>query len=798
MAIGQVQDSLRSILRLDISTGDIQKQVEKLIVEEETKESDSLHYLYNIYAYWLYDYVGVQEAIQYEKKSFEFSKENDPENISYIQRSGTHLAFYQVNNNEIPQSIKTYKTVILLDNGSKYAITSYFKLGYSYLKLKDYYQAIKHYELSIPILKKSKNLNRLREAYQNLASTYLRIETLESYKKGRIYGLKADSLAQIIPTPSGDRYKINYLLAQLYNREEDVQFDISKKYYDRAFEIAKKENDTLKLITINLGYGILYQGTDLDTSKKYHEKTLELSKERSTFYAYQAYSNLAYIEGEKGNIEASINTRRKALKTLVGVDFKSMESNYDSIIKNTDRKTNLLYNFPRLAKSYVDWYKENKLSENLEYAIFYFELADQLIDELQKNSIEFKSKLFWRRLSNDVYDKAIETALLKGDQEKAFYYMEKNKSLLLLEDIQQQRFQEQLSPSNYLYSTQKKYQQKKGKLSSLINNSKATHKEIDSLRKELIDIEILFENANKNLLKSTGNYKTKATIASLDSVMNTLQKDELILEYHVVKEDSIGDNSKEEAIYLLAISNNKKELFKLDNPTRIRKDAELLINKIKTPFYTKEDQQQYLKIAYQLYRNLIPTEELRNQIDIKKVILIPHGFLNLLPFEALTKEEHKLEYLINSTLFEYQYSVSFLSNIAQIKPNRIHYTSFAPIEFGSQNLLSLPNSENEVDILSSKYNGQSYLRNFATKKSFLELEKKGILHLATHADTPDSISPWIAFSDEKLYLEEIYGLSTKSDLVVLSACNTSLGKEEEGEGIMSLGRGFSMLGHKAC
>ncbi len=48
-----------------------------------------------------------------------------------------------------------------------------------------------------------------------------------------------------------------------------------------------------------------------------------------------------------------------------------------------------------------------------------------------------------------------------------------------------------------------------------------------------------------------------------------------------------------------------------------------------------------------------------------------------------------------------------------------------------------------------------------------------------------------------LYLNEIMHMKLKADLVVISACDTGLGKFQRGEGILSMARGFTYAGAKS-
>jgi CHAT domain-containing protein len=86
-----------------------------------------------------------------------------------------------------------------------------------------------------------------------------------------------------------------------------------------------------------------------------------------------------------------------------------------------------------------------------------------------------------------------------------------------------------------------------------------------------------------------------------------------------------------------------------------------------------------------------------------------------------------------------------------------------------------------------------------------QLSQYRILHFATHgllnSERPELSGLVFSLIDQKgksqdgfLRLHEIYNLELNADLIVLSACETGLGKEIKGEGLIGLTRGFMYSG----
>jgi CHAT domain-containing protein len=191
----------------------------------------------------------------------------------------------------------------------------------------------------------------------------------------------------------------------------------------------------------------------------------------------------------------------------------------------------------------------------------------------------------------------------------------------------------------------------------------------------------------------------------------------------------------------------------------------------------------------------------------QNLIIIPDGKLSFLPFDALitntsfTVNLQQAAYFVNQCNTLYGYSAAIL--LKQLHNNQYpgkSTTIFAPVFSNSENHQQpLLYSLQEAAAIGANKNTTSFVKEKATLGNFKQqFANSGIMHIATHAyaDTGINSNPKIEFIDSSLLLNELYAMHTNASLVVLSACETGLGRLNSSEGPMSLARGFYYAGAK--
>lgn len=204
----------------------------------------------------------------------------------------------------------------------------------------------------------------------------------------------------------------------------------------------------------------------------------------------------------------------------------------------------------------------------------------------------------------------------------------------------------------------------------------------------------------------------------------------------------------------------------------------------------------YNKNGYAVYKMLkLPLNKVH-----KNLIIIPDGILNFLPFEALITRESKttnfakMHYLLNDFKIAYNTSANIYLNSKPVSKSEKTVLGVFPVF--EKTAFELSYSKKELESIRSNFKGK-YLEN--SNASFSNFKNNAsnysVLHLSTHASSGDiEIPASIKFYDQEILYSELYNLHINPDLVVLSACETGIGKLYKAEGAMSIARGFQFAG----
>jgi CHAT domain-containing protein len=274
-------------------------------------------------------------------------------------------------------------------------------------------------------------------------------------------------------------------------------------------------------------------------------------------------------------------------------------------------------------------------------------------------------------------------------------------------------------------------------------------------------------------------------VPALDAVRRALRPDEAIVEYHGLKDELIVWVIRRGGLegYTLPIA-------RADLDSAVTDFRNAIIHRRPTA----------LTYGAKLDALLIAPLGLRSD---ERLIIVPHGALHYLPFQALRDANG---FLIERHAIALEPSTSVALQLL----DRQQHVASNLVAFGNPSITpayALPGAQTEVEGIAPLFaTKELFLQRAATRASFRDNAPAGrVLHVATHAqaDTIDPLHSRIllapatqpADGPDSLLAKDIYNLKLNDvALVTLSACETGLGRIARGDEILGFTRAFFYAG----
>ncbi|WP_166926430.1 CHAT domain-containing protein [Flavobacterium poyangense] len=730
---------------------------------------------------------GLENLASVEAAFWKDSRPKTNNELLAIVVLNCNKAYYENQFGQSEKAIKSYEKAWLLyqkHSFKNYDIIEYClkPLGNLYTLLGDYSNAentIKQYYFIANLEKnepqKVAAILNLSNVYQNTGSVSKAIDLIE--KTIQTEKLTSSQKAILL-----NNLGTNYLILSTPSSGRKIAFVKAESSFLKAISLVK--NDKSQPETRSNAYRNLaklyLEENDLKKATVFFEKAkIEFSKipnqeprKRAQFY-YEA----AFLSFKQEKTTEASQQIRAVFKTLLPdySDVKSVLPNQNSLYAETILLDALdlqavLYQAENQPKNALKSYALSFYIETLFQSLLVYENSKIITQIRSRNRTEKCISIY-----ASLYEKEKKSTYL----ERAFLLSEQTKSVVL---------------KDRLHNVQSLSRKEKLILQQLQNWNTIILKEQQKL--ELANISKINEAIKKQnelmlLLKKEQSKTTNETNSKFDlqKLYVQLERDKATMTAYFFGVHSIYNFTIEnKKITLHTISKESNDFKNLSGFLDFFNDANTIAN----------DPQNYNRIGNKTYRLLkIPSPK-----STKNLIIVPDGLLTFLPFEALIVKESetanfsKMHYLLNDFTVAYTNSASFYLNTVPLSNTKKTVLGIFPI-FDHTNF-ALAFSKNELQSVKKNFDGKYFENNEATFSNFKDnAANYTIIHLSTHASSGDLETPAsIKFYDQEILYSELYTLNINPDLVVLSACETGIGKLFKAEGAMSIARGFQFAGAK--
>jgi CHAT domain-containing protein len=445
------------------------------------------------------------------------------------------------------------------------------------------------------------------------------------------------------------------------------------------------------------------------------------------------------------------------------------KAGYDDLLKMSQTRDNggiywmILYDLGRIAEQ----------EGNLKEAISFYRRAIAIIEEQRSTINTETSKIGFVGDKQEAYRRLVFALYADGQYAAAFEYVERAKSRALVDML--------AAKQDFSVTTGDRQA-----VADLLAQNAVQEKELlaqDETSNRSQTRSVVIKNREHLLLQSP-ELASLVSVTSLGiaEIQDKIPQEETLVEYYYDNKDIL--------VFVLSVQGLK--VFKLNGDEiaeTIQQFRKLLINP-----YSND----YLAVSRKLYSRLIQPVE--TSLGNRNLIIVPHGALHYLPFNALHDGQG---YLIE------RYSIRMLPSASVIKylQTKISSKPAGILAFGNPDLgdprqdLVYARSE-ALAVAQTRLQSKVLLGKDATETAFKRYGSGfQYIHFATHgqfnADTPLKSAILLAKDAENdgiLTVDKLYSIRLDADLITLSACETGMNKIANGDDIIGLTRGFLYSG----
>jgi CHAT domain-containing protein len=431
-----------------------------------------------------------------------------------------------------------------------------------------------------------------------------------------------------------------------------------------------------------------------------------------------------------------------------------------------------------------------------------YQLARNELESLRSNVSRDELKISFMKNKSELYERLVSLCLspeLSGySSEEAFRYIELAKSRSLMELIQfrsDDDTQEDLGPNDGAKTVRNlreelNWYEHRIQAEELRQEKNASGR-IEKLREERATREkaLLSALAEASGSQADAQEARGDVMLPLEKIQRLLSDDASIVEYYFA----------EDRILAVVVGKKSLEITHVADAPRVHESLRLLRFQLARAQFASESLHSITGNIYdstvahlrELYKALIAP--VRSQLTGRHLVLVPHGALHFLPFQALHDGER---FLLDSYTTSYAPSAAVYALCRTKKTT----TDNGSLIFGVDDAAAPLIAEEARAVHESLPGSELFLGEAANHDLLLRKSRSSrLVHIATHGKfRPDNpMFSGIRLGDGWLHVYELYQMKLSAELLTLSGCATGLNVIGSGDELLGLIRAALSAGARS-